>query len=125
MREKPNPRLIEFAHENRRKLTREEAILWKYLKGGTMGVHFRRQHPIGPYVVDFACLRPKLVVEADGGQHEDSEYDRKRDAYIRSRGFVILRFWNEDVWSHIEWTLEQIAEQLVELGVPRVWHPEA
>jgi very-short-patch-repair endonuclease len=105
----------ERAREMRRNLTREEALLWTHLRGGALGVRFRRQHGIGPYIVDFACLRPALVVEADGGQHQESEYDARRDQYIRSRGFQILRFWNEDIWEHSTWVLRCIAEELARL----------
>ena len=107
----------------RREMTREEALLWKQLKGGALGVSFRRQHPIGPYIVDFACLSARLVVEVDGGQHQESDYDRERDAFLRSKGFVVLRFWNEEVWENIFWTVFKIREVLAEL-VPSLDPPE-
>lgn len=104
-------------------MTREEALLWKLIRGNALGVKFRRQHPVGPYIVDFACLRPKLVVEVDGGQHQGSECDRRRDAYLQSRGFAVLRFWNEDVWANGFWTVFRIKERLAELA-PRPPKPE-
>ena len=106
---------LERARRMRREMTREEALLWKHLKGGALGVSFRRQHPIGPYIVDFVCLQARLVVEVDGGQHEESEYDRTRDDLLRSRGFVVARFWNEDVWANSYWTVFRIRTMLADL----------
>ena len=60
---------------------------------------FRRQHVVGAYIVDFACVERRLIIEADGSQHVESEYDQHRDAYLRSQGYSILRFWNDDVLS--------------------------
>ena len=107
----------------RRAMTREETLLWKHLRGGALGVKFRRQHHIGPYIVDFACIPARLVVEVDGSQHAESSYDSRRDRYLRRRGFVVLRFWNEDVWENIFWTVfrirEVLAEQVPGLEPPR------
>jgi len=75
-----------------------EALLWLELKRRQLGGHkFTRQLPIGPYFADFACREKWLVVELDGSQHADNAYDRRRDEFMRSRGFSILRFWNVDV----------------------------
>jgi len=75
-----------------------EGLLWQELKSRKLGgYHFTRQFPIGPYFADFACRRKKLIVEIDGSQHANSTYDRRRDAFMRSQGFSILRFWNTDV----------------------------
>ena len=77
------------------------------------GAKFRRQHSIGPYICDFACVEVRLVVELDGSQHvEQSEYDARRDAFLRSNGLRILRFWNNDVLIRTEAVLETIYEAL-------------
>jgi very-short-patch-repair endonuclease len=74
-----------------------EAVLWNELKDRRLGgFKFVRQFPIGPYFADFACRKQRLVVEIDGSQHADSEADRTRDAFMRSRGFSVIRFWNTD-----------------------------
>src|SRR5690606_5880726 len=86
------------ARELRATMTDSERRLWRCLRMRQLdGYRFRRQHPIGPYIVDFACLAARLVVEVDGGQHSDSMDDRHRDAFLRARGFRVLRFWNHDV----------------------------
>jgi len=75
-----------------------EGLLWQELKGRQLaGFQFTRQFPIGPYFADFCCRKQKLVVEVDGSQHADSEHDRRRDFFIRSKGYSILRFWSHDV----------------------------
>ena len=72
------------------------------------GVKFRRQVPIGPYVVDFASVQHRLIVELDGGQHADSKTDAKRDAFLAAEGWRVLRFWNIDVLSNRNGVLEAI-----------------
>ena len=75
-----------------------EALLWLELKAKKLGgYHFVRQQPIGPYFADFACRAERLVVEIDGSQHANSKSDRRRDEFMRSQGFSVLRFWNTDV----------------------------
>ncbi len=75
-----------------------EALLWLELKRRRLGGYkFTRQFPIGPYFADFACRDRWLVVEVDGSQHADSHHDRRRDSYLRDRGWSTLRFWNTDV----------------------------
>jgi very-short-patch-repair endonuclease len=78
-----------------------EALLWLELKAGRVGGHhFTRQQPIGPYFADFCCRKSKLVVEIDGSQHASSAHDRKRDEFMRSAGYSVLRFWSHDVLKH-------------------------
>jgi adenine-specific DNA-methyltransferase len=91
-------------------MTDAEARLWNRLRGEQFDGHrFRRQVPIGPYVVDFACLKARLVIEVDGGQHAEAiEADRRRTAWLESRGFRALRFWNVDVLQQTEGVLESI-----------------
>ncbi|MGB6118530.1 MAG: DUF559 domain-containing protein [Mesorhizobium sp.] len=74
-----------------------EAMLWLELKGRKLGGHqFTRQFPIGPYFADFCCRKQKLVVELDGSQHEGSDYDRRRDEFMRQAGYSTLRFWSHE-----------------------------
>ena len=95
-------------------MTEPELILWSQLRKGQLGGHkFRRQHPIGPYVVDFACLQAKLVVELDGGHHSAQRgTDRERDANIEELGFKVLRIWNDDVRRNLSGVLDRIASEL-------------
>lgn len=86
------------ARELRHRSTDAERRLWSRLRAKRLdGWKFKRQHPIGPYIADFVCHAARLVVEVDGGQHSDSEHDLNRDAWLRSRGYAVLRFWNNDV----------------------------
>ncbi len=86
------------ARAMRREPTPAEKVMWSKLRGGRLaGLKFRRQMPVGDYIADFACHYPKVIVECDGGQHADSAYDLARDAWFRSQGFQVLRFWNGEV----------------------------
>ena len=77
-----------------------------------MGLKFRRQYPVGSYVVDFICLSHKLIIELDGGQHADQvAYDNKRTEYLEHFGFRVLRFWNTDIFLQFEDVLEQAMDQ--------------
>jgi very-short-patch-repair endonuclease len=101
-----------FARELRADLTDAERRLWYRLRSRRMiGAKFRRQHPIGPYIVDFVCLESRLIIEVDGGQHQErAEYDHWRDRMLRSLGFLVLRFWDNDVLLRTEDVLERIYE---------------
>jgi very-short-patch-repair endonuclease len=83
----------------RRHSTDAERVLWRHLRARQLtGVKFRRQQPLGPYVVDFVCLENRLVVEVDGGQHaRQRQADAERDAWLTRQGYRVLRFWNNDV----------------------------
>jgi len=83
----------------RKNLTDAERWLWQRLRNRELsGWKFRRQHSIGPYIVDFVCIEKRLVIELDGGQHaENLESDAKRSEYLKEKGYRILRFWNNDV----------------------------
>jgi very-short-patch-repair endonuclease len=74
---------------------------------------FRRQHVIAPYIVDFACLERSVIIEADGGQHCDSDADRHRDAHLRRKDLCVLRFWNNDVLENSSGVFEAIAAALL------------
>jgi very-short-patch-repair endonuclease len=94
----------------RKRLTSQEVKLWmrlRELKG--LGFHFRRQAPIGRYIVDFVSFQSRLVIEADGGQHgmpESARSDEVRDAFLQSQGFQVLRFWNSDIDANLEGVME-------------------
>ena len=103
----------------RREMTDSERKLWSGLRGEQLGVKFRRQHPLGRYVADFACLAPKLVVELDGSQHQlQQSYDAQRDAFFRAQGFEVMRFASNAPFVHLEGVLQAIANRLGDLGEP-------
>ena len=92
-----------FARTLRRDMTEAEAKLWHELRGRRLtGLKFRRQVPIPPYVADFLCADAMLVVEIDGSQHGASVPDANRTAFMRGRGFRVLRFWNDEVLREME-----------------------
>ena len=90
--------LLKRAKIMRHEPTPPEEALWRMLRDRRLEQHkFRRQVRIDPYIVDFVCLERRLIIEADGGQHADSEYDAHRDVFLAREGFSVLRFWNNDV----------------------------
>ena len=101
-------RSLERARELRSGSTDAERKLWSVLRGGNIdGLKFRRQHSIPPYTVDFCCLSADLVVEVDGSQHSE-ESDCARTRFLESKGFTVLRFWDNDVLMQIEAVAEAI-----------------
>ena len=99
----------DFAKQLRRNMTDAERLLWKHLRAHRLNGHkFRRQHPVGPYIVDFVHLGAMLIVEADGGQHNESADDATRDAWLQSQGFKVLRFWNNEILGETEAVLTAI-----------------
>jgi len=98
-----------FARSLRRNATGIERILWDLLRDRRLdGLKFRRQVPLGRYVADFACFDPKMIIEADGSQHEGSAHDWTRDAWFTSHGFAVLRFWNHEVTANPHSVLDRI-----------------
>lgn len=92
-----------FGKAMRRHMTDAEARLWLRLrKPGIDGLRFRRQAPIGPYIVDFFCPQHRLIVEVDGGQHADDARDRERDAWLAAQGYRVVRVWNNEVMENVE-----------------------
>ena len=108
------PKMLHRAGEMREEPTPAEAKLWAYLRLlREDGIHFRRQHAIGPYIADFCAPRKKLVIELDGSQHLDQEeYDAERTAFLGSKGFQVMRFWNSDVMNNINGVMGLILENL-------------
>ena len=97
----------------RQGMTESEQRLWFHLRRRQLGgFRFRRQHPVGPFVVDFICIERRLVVEMDGAQHLESATDLVRDAWLQRRGFHVLRCWNPDVLERTEQVLAAILEAL-------------
>ncbi|MEZ5833810.1 MAG: DUF559 domain-containing protein [Dongiaceae bacterium] len=106
-------RSLDNARRLRKDMTDAERALWRLLRNRRLsGWRFRRQQPIDHHIVDFVCFEARLVVEADGGQHSESEADKERDAYLRSRGFRVLRLWNNDVLTNEDGVYQTITEAL-------------
>ena len=93
-------------------LTRCEAILWTRLQGSRlMGLHIRKQHPAGPFIADFACVKAQLLVEVDGETHwreDERRRDARRSAFLEGEGWTILRVWNSEVYGNEEGVVETI-----------------
>ena len=107
------------ARSMRREPTEAERRMWRLLRDRRLGAFkFRRQEPIGRYIVDFVCFEQKLIIELDGGQHAESSYDQERDAWLASRGFTVLRFWNNETLTNPTGVAYAIA---MRLGLP--WTP--
>lgn len=106
-------RLIQHARDLRKNSTDAEKHLWYLLRAGRSGYKFKRQVPIGNYIIDFACLQKKLLIELDGGQHLlNQAYDADRTSELNRRGFQVLRFWNHDVLQQTEAVMEVIYRTL-------------
>jgi very-short-patch-repair endonuclease len=103
----------DLARVLRRNATQAEGIMWRLLRDRRFGgVKFRRQVPIGPFIADFASIEHRLVVELDGGQHADSATDVRRDRFLKSEGWRVLRVWNNEVMRNREGVLEAIHSAL-------------
>jgi len=101
--------LVRFARENRKRPTRSEALLWHALRGRKLGCYFRRQHPIGAYIVDFACTTQRLVVEIDGGIHRmQQEHDARRQRVIEMLGWRVMRIEAHDVERDVDAAVARI-----------------
>src|SRR5215475_4588926 len=105
---------VQFARRLRRNQTDAERILWFRLRDRRLdGWKFRRQVPIDRFIADFLCADGKLIVELDGGQHEqDKERDSERTNALEAMGYVVLRFWNNDVMRNIDGVLQTILSTL-------------
>ena len=102
------------ARSLRKQSTDTEQYLWRHLRDRQVeGFKFRRQQPVGGYVVDFVNLEKKVVIELDGGQHVDDLSDKMRDEWLRGEGYEVLRFWDNQVFSNLEGVLENIRDALL------------
>ena len=119
MQSQATPNARRHAPELRNGMTDAERRLWAGLRAEQLGVKFRRQHPLGPYVLDFACLDPKLAIEIDGAQHLDqAKYDTERDTWLIAQGYVVLRFWANETLSNTAGVLSRIHEALAQRLAP-------
>ncbi|MBI2488790.1 MAG: DNA (cytosine-5-)-methyltransferase [Planctomycetes bacterium RIFCSPHIGHO2_02_FULL_38_41] len=107
-----NKNITIIARNLRKRSTDAERLLWKYLSSKKMeGLKFRRQQPIGKYIVDFVCFEKRILIEVDGGQHaREVNKDIKRDECLRKQGFRVLRFWNNEVLNNMSGVWEVIRE---------------
>lgn len=103
--------IFEKAKELRKNLTNAELVLWGYLKQSPSGLKFRRQHPVGNYIVDFYCHKLNLVIEVDGSVHDNIEViecDRKRQKDLEEEGLTVIRFRNEEVEKRLQTVIEKL-----------------
>jgi very-short-patch-repair endonuclease len=113
-----HPGRVDFALTLRQSQTDAEHKLW--LKSREMqvdGIKFRRQHPLGNYIVVFACIKKKLIIEVDGGHHNESRartHDIDRSAWLEKQGFLVLRFWDKDVLLNIDGVMSQVLQTLAD-----------
>ena len=108
-----NAQTKQRAIELRKASTPAEQKLWSRLRNDQLGITFRRQHAIGSYIPDFCSPQAKLVIELDGSQHlEQVEYDAERTRYLESKGYRVIRFWNNDVMKNIDHVIRAIIEAM-------------
>ncbi|MBK8087447.1 MAG: endonuclease domain-containing protein [Chitinophagaceae bacterium] len=114
---KASPLIFEMARELRSQQTHAETILWEYLKTKPSGYKFRRQHPIGIYIVDFYCHKLKLVIEADGSIHnvkEVKEHDKERQIALEENNIKVIRFTNADILNEMKTVIDRIQKMMYE-----------
>ena len=105
------------ARNLRKKQTEQEKIIWSVIRNRQFyGLKFKRQVLIGIYIVDFCCNEKKVVIELDGGQHNEPNnriYDKNRTAFIESEGYKVIRFWNNDVNCNLEGVYKKLQEEIL------------
>ena len=103
----------QMARDLRHDMTDAERLLWYFLRARRFaGCKFRRQHPIGPFIADFACVERRLIIEADGGQHADPASDAVRTRWLEAEGWRVARFWNDDIMLRTENVLQEIRKAI-------------
>lgn len=106
----------EFARGLRKNMTEAESKLWSHIRGKLLsGYRFRRQHPIPPYIADFVCISENLIIEVDGATHGDADeiaYDERRTAFLKSQGWRIARYGNEEIYKNADDVLDDIDAHL-------------
>ena len=115
-----NPLVYDLLKNNakrmRRGQTEAESFLWSYIRANQLGVHFRRQHPIGDFIADFICIDQRLIIEVDGNIHnkpEQQEWDKQRTAFLESQDYRVVRFSNEQVLHDIEKVIAHIKSYII------------
>ena len=112
MHKRTTPKIFGHAKQLHRNMTPAEVKLWARLRAHRLnGIHFRNQHAIGNYVVDFCAPRKKLIIELDGSQHlerDASQYDEERTKYLEAQGYKVIHFWNNEVTKDIESVIRAI-----------------
>jgi len=105
----------DIARRLRKQSTNVAKLLWQRLKGRQLeGYKFRRQQPVGSYIVDFINFEKRIIIELDGGQHAiEKDMDKKRDNWLKVEGYKVLRFWNNEIFENIEGVLEVIRKKLL------------
>ena len=118
MRHRRNdPEMHDHALSNRRNLNLPEVLLWQQIRRNALEVRFRRQLPIGPYVVDFACIPRRLVAELDGDSHNGRRSeDALREQFIEREGFTVVRFQNIEIYDNMDGVMQTIKAKLEETG---------
>jgi very-short-patch-repair endonuclease len=106
--------MVGLAKVLRKSQTDAEKIVWQKLRSKQLnGWKFKRQQPLGRYIVDFVCFDKKLIIEIDGGHHATQrDADRQRELWLQSEGFEVVRFWNNDIFENIDGVLETIMKKL-------------
>ncbi len=108
---------LQHARKLRQALTNAETILWSRLqKRKLAGWKFRRQHPVGPYITDFACREAMLIIEIDGETHSSTDerrHDARRTAFLETHGWSVVRFWNAEIYENLDGVLRGIEIRLV------------
>ena len=119
MQTRPTAKTHGTARKLRKNMTEAEKLLWYHLRDRRFfSVKFRRQHPLGPYITDYACIEHKLVIECDGGQHGiQIEKDATRTQFLEKIGYKVVRFWNNDILENLYGVLTVINQHLPESAV--------
>jgi len=106
-------RIRELSKEKRGSMTKAESILWYNIRNRFAKYKFRRQFPINDrYIADFICLEKRLIVEVDGGQHNENRKDSERTKYLEREKFKVIRFWNNDIYFRLRAAMEMIYNEL-------------
>jgi very-short-patch-repair endonuclease len=114
-----SPSALQRARQLRRNMTWPENLFWSRVKAHQfMRLKFRKQHPVGPYVVDFYCAEVALVVEMDGDSHVDIKADAVRQRYLEGLGLKVVRYSNDDVLNELDWVMGDLARQLACMKIP-------